>query len=556
MQRLVDEIVEDIIFKRFLDARTDQLKRLGSSATPYLLWHLHSKQERRCKVAFYGLQYCWAQCAVEPVSRLLGDSDLEIRKMAAIVLAKGEGPRALARLCKAFIDNPNPEVATFALEYLEAEYPDVERTLKVLNDPHRRLGIIRYLPRYYTSACTPLTQQMLSDAIQKGHAERGALVIAALIVQGARTEVTRNCITALLCADDPLWREMAAEYFTWMGAKSDRAIVMAVVNHEIDPYAKASMCAAISVMTHRSQKFCEIIDDRTMFEPHWAYRGVDPDGAFVRECGRRLCRLAERFSMPAKIMESAITYPNAFAAEIALDLAPPIRNYFDPERKSYGRLMEDDAKGFADLIHVADDCGWFRDYQTVVAMAAGMVREVTHSATWGHLVVIEHELPQDYWRTAPGWLQLAWRRFTRTVFSTLTGFSGGPMICSLYGHLGPFIHVTPGQVVAKGDKIGSIGRSYTWENGGYAAHLHFAVHLGPFWQVHQPGTFVDINYQASRYAGEVVWSNPLETAARIECEQGQKIVYTSTSWVCGYICEERFETDNHGWVDPQRLLLE
>ncbi len=64
-------------------------------------------------------------------------------------------------------------------------------------------------------------------------------------------------------------------------------------------------------------------------------------------------------------------------------------------------------------------------------------------------------------------------------------------------------------MVKKGQKIGSLGRSNTYENGGHISHLHFAIHLGSF-------------------------------------EDGK--------WLTGYLSPEQYKAGNHGWVDPQKFL--
>ena len=87
----------------------------------------------------------------------------------------------------------------------------------------------------------------------------------------------------------------------------------------------------------------------------------------------------------------------------------------------------------------------------------------------------------------------------------------GEPFCSLYAHLSPFLCVEEGAPVEKGEKIGSLGRSYTFENGGYRAHLHFGIHRGP---------------------------------------------YGNGNWVTGYLRPERFQKGDHGWVDPQAFVRE
>ncbi|MBU1078617.1 MAG: peptidoglycan DD-metalloendopeptidase family protein [Spirochaetes bacterium] len=100
--------------------------------------------------------------------------------------------------------------------------------------------------------------------------------------------------------------------------------------------------------------------------------------------------------------------------------------------------------------HTGDDCGWFREGSSVFAIGKGIVRLVHHSPDWGFLMVIEHRMKD------------------------------GGYISSIYGHLSQEIYIVPGDIVKKGEKIGTIGLSYSVENGGYGAHLHFGISKGPW----------------------------------------------------------------------------
>jgi septal ring factor EnvC (AmiA/AmiB activator) len=76
----------------------------------------------------------------------------------------------------------------------------------------------------------------------------------------------------------------------------------------------------------------------------------------------------------------------------------------------------------------------------VHALADGIVKQVSHNCSWGSMAVIETISP------------------------------AGDTLCAIYGHLSRFINVNTGDVVKMGDKIGQIGNSVSYENGGYWAH--------------------------------------------------------------------------------------
>ncbi len=102
------------------------------------------------------------------------------------------------------------------------------------------------------------------------------------------------------------------------------------------------------------------------------------------------------------------------------------------------------------LIHVGRDTGWLLQGLPVHAISDGVVRLVQHELSWGTMIVIESK--------------------TKT----------GKPFCVIYGHLSRLLNVKPGQVVHAGDKIGQIGNSVSYENGGYWAHLHLGIEKSDF----------------------------------------------------------------------------
>ncbi|RKX24102.1 MAG: hypothetical protein DRP45_08960, partial [Candidatus Zixiibacteriota bacterium] len=89
----------------------------------------------------------------------------------------------------------------------------------------------------------------------------------------------------------------------------------------------------------------------------------------------------------------------------------------------------------------------------VYAAANGRVRDNTEHTDYGHVVVIEHTLPD------------------------------GAKVCTVYGHLRQEGIITNNTDVSKGQVIGYLG---TWEqNGHYSPHIHFGVRSGAFtWWVY------------------------------------------------------------------------
>jgi hypothetical protein len=148
-----------------------------------------------------------------------------------------------------------------------------------------------------------------------------------------------------------------------------------------------------------------------------------------------------------------------------------------PSRASRGRLT----------LHTGADIGWYRQGETVHAIADGVVR-ISHASAraiaieqgwenadavgkdYGNLIVIEHRLPDD-----------------------------GPTFFSLYGHLGTDRLVSAGDLVTAGQQIGTIGRKGAYINGGYNPHLHFGIRDGDWLE---PGHLL-MSLQISGQATEV-----------------------------------------------------
>ena len=87
--------------------------------------------------------------------------------------------------------------------------------------------------------------------------------------------------------------------------------------------------------------------------------------------------------------------------------------------------------------------------------------------------------------------------------------SDGTKFCSLYAHLGALVAAKSGEHISAGRKLADPGRSNSWKNGGYTAHLHFGIHMGAF---------------------------------------------GNGDWITGYMGKEHFHQDEHGWVEPQAFI--
>ncbi|MHC5040543.1 MAG: M23 family metallopeptidase [Planctomycetota bacterium] len=122
---------------------------------------------------------------------------------------------------------------------------------------------------------------------------------------------------------------------------------------------------------------------------------------------------------------------------------------------------------FGGTYHLAEDI-WLKGGTPVKSIGDGVVVYSDFSQTWtdekgrkhwnlGNVIIIEHKLEPP-----EGEMEF---------------------ICSVYIHLGKDRKVKRGDPVKRGERIGTIGKDRSEENGFYPAHLHFGIHKGPYVQI-------------------------------------------------------------------------
>jgi murein DD-endopeptidase MepM/ murein hydrolase activator NlpD len=111
------------------------------------------------------------------------------------------------------------------------------------------------------------------------------------------------------------------------------------------------------------------------------------------------------------------------------------------------------------LLHTGQDVGGCMDGAGLYAIGPGVVRLVASGTDTGTLIVVEHR-----WRA---------------------GDDG--LLTSLYMHAGGLVFVHPGEEVGAGQLLGTIGLSFSIENGGHFSHLHLGLYPGRFDDGHNYG---------------------------------------------------------------------
>jgi murein DD-endopeptidase MepM/ murein hydrolase activator NlpD len=138
----------------------------------------------------------------------------------------------------------------------------------------------------------------------------------------------------------------------------------------------------------------------------------------------------------------------------------------------FGKSRQDGA-----ILHTGRDVGGCLDGAGVYALADGVVRMIASGTDMGTGLVVEHHVGD--------------------------GIGDGHLVNAVYMHCGGTVYVKAGEQVAAGQLLGTMGLSWSIENGGQFAHLHLGLYPGPF----QPGH----NYGYKPAAGGLDdWLDPAE----------------------------------------------
>ncbi|MBL8840030.1 MAG: M23 family metallopeptidase [Planctomycetes bacterium] len=129
------------------------------------------------------------------------------------------------------------------------------------------------------------------------------------------------------------------------------------------------------------------------------------------------------------------------------------------------------------VVHTGQDVGGCFDGAGLYAIADGVVRSISGGGDAGVRLVVEHR------------------------------FEKGEQVDAVYMHAAPELHVAVGEVVTTAQLLGTVGLSWSDENGGQFAHLHFGLYPGPYRDDHNYG------YRAAGDGDLSDWLDPQEWLA-------------------------------------------
>jgi len=568
LNKKVDLLLKSLGRSSSRQVARERLNELGEAVIPRLIYHARGRSQAMRALALCALQTNWSPSAKDVVVAALADRNQTVRNMANSALKLNLSREELAKVMTGLADSRNVLVAGPALQSAESAAPNADRMARAVARSGMWKYLDRVLPRYHSEKVTPGTRKMLDLAAT----QQKITAICSLIHQQDDSQKTRLKIVKRLRLGTSRLREMAAEYMRWHGRTEDLTALETALKGERDVYCRASLESAIKAIAKRSKLFGkdgDVGNIKWPTEPSKAYQaGIDlltkNRSRGARAAVVELLRTAEPFEplydygsrsnySAAEIHArndarlellglafgysglhedstflatvAASTRPSEGTAGIADRLLPPVREYFDAKRKSFGRFMTGTKGAFAGTHHVGDDVAWHRPQSTVVSIGNGVVKRAAAGvASWGGFVVIEHVDDK------------------------------GEAFCSLYAHLGPLVCVRVGRRVKRGQKIGTVGRRFTWTNGGYGAHLHFGIHRGRFSGGMRVGDTVTVLVDGKPEKLKVI-SVDGSIAVVQGPESAKKLrIPNRRGWITGYLPPAKFKSGDHGWVDPQAFI--
>ncbi|MCH2207263.1 MAG: peptidoglycan DD-metalloendopeptidase family protein [Lentisphaerales bacterium] len=482
------------------------LKKNGRKYEERILHHIHNKTKFFI-MAVDACKFVESEKILTITQKLLKHENKHVRLMALSTLWSRLPAEKLGYACDHMLQDVPVSGGESLFEYLNYEKPSEERILRLLKNKEY-WGVAG---KYLCGCRGEKANKSARNLLVRGKGVVIIHAINAMIAQYDTDPRVKKLVHKHLTNANSTVRERAAEYFRWYGDAGDLEKLSLALNEERDFYTKSTIRAAIQAIKNRDEVFpqkklgvgfkegmslfelksflsknnsaemrakvIKSLYSKPIVEPHYLYgKGIaDSDKKLLQEQVHLQRLLAGYGSLENQGMIVGIKLLEGIGVN---SLVPPTPDYLAKERKNYGKYIEPGNGPFSESVHVGDDCNFTESYTPIYAIADGVVRYVDHLESWGGLVIIEHK------------------------------FKTGEYFCSLYGHLGALMIPKPGDLIKAGDKIGSLGRNYRWENGGYSAHLHFGIHKSRF-----------TNY-----------------------------------WIKGYLSKEDFDSKSHKWVSPQKFI--
>jgi murein DD-endopeptidase MepM/ murein hydrolase activator NlpD len=198
---------------------------------------------------------------------------------------------------------------------------------------------------------------------------------------------------------------------------------------------------------------------------------TDPDGLVMTPFISGMAQLKQ--AAPGVNLKKVSNQGGRSAAKLpaATRWVGPLLGFMDEECSGVGLQPFANLRSNDTVYHTGLDVGACLDGAGYYAIADGVVRFVYSGSDMGTLIVTQHHV------------------------------GGGETVNAIYMHGGPLVFVKAGEQISCGQLLGTMGLSFSAENGGHFGHLHFGLYPGDFSATHNFG------YRAVS-AGLADWHDP------------------------------------------------
>jgi hypothetical protein len=312
--------------------------------------------------------------------------------------------------------------------------------------------------RYRSSGFIPLWQKFISDSSQNDLMKIWFINAVTQIEEPANLSV----LSPYLHSKNDIIRECAANSYGFLAGPDSIPVLQKMFDMESNGYIKETLKASISAIRH---------------------------GGYVNQ----ISYLPQYYESQPKKLRFFYNKDVAYLDKYVYSKTDSSIQHYDsssilifPVQQFYNRIKYAPKAGtFANnhgfISHVGYDGAWFFEGVPVHSISNGVIKKISHDISWGTLVAIESCLP------------------------------GNDTITIIYGHLSRYLSINVGEQVYTGQKIGQIGNSVSFENGGYWAHVHLGIIRKSFKRAQLVGydTDISIYYDPIKLIQslEPVWKN-------------------------------------------------
>jgi murein DD-endopeptidase MepM/ murein hydrolase activator NlpD len=301
--------------------------------------------------------------------------------------------------------------------------------------------------RYRDDKFIPLWQNLLEQSPENDLLK--IWFIDAICQIGNRKNITY--MTPYLRSNNDIIRECAANAYGFLACVDSISSLHTLMSNEHNDYVKETLKASISAIKAGGYK------NQSKYLPMY----YDKSPKKIRFFYNQKVITSDKYRFGNYLKD------DTSGCQTSSSLIYPTQQYIS--KIKYAPNAGSFANKHGPVYHVGFDGAWFFEGLPVHSISNGIIKQISHDLSWGNVIAVETCLPNS---------------------DTIT---------IIYGHLSRFIPVSIGNKVYLGQRIGQIGNSVSYENGGYWAHLHVGIVKGHY-----------DNFKISGYDSDTVnYENPI-----------------------------------------------